>query len=66
MPTTPATVEYLDLAGVEKGQAAKVLPLEQLRTADALMHVVRAFDGEVGRSEGSSTRRPTWRRWRPS
>ena len=44
--TTPATVEYLDLAGMEKGQAAKVLPLDQLRTADALAHVVRAFEDE--------------------
>ena len=43
----PATVEYLDLAGVEKGQAAQVLPLDQLRTADALAHVVRAFDDEA-------------------
>ena len=34
--TTPATIEYLDLAGMEKGQAAKVLPLDQLRNADAL------------------------------
>ena len=34
---TPATVEYLDLAGVEKGQAAKALPLDKLRTADAPM-----------------------------
>jgi len=50
---TPATVEYLDLAGVEKGQAAKALPLEQLREADALVHVVRAFDGPVPRSKGS-------------
>lgn len=40
---TPATIEYLDLAGMEKGEAAKVLPLDQLRTADALAHVVRAF-----------------------
>jgi len=44
--TTPATIEYLDLAGMEKGEAAKVLPLDQLRTADALAHVVRAFHDE--------------------
>ena len=50
---TPATVEYLDLAGMEKGQAAKVLPLEQLRVADALAHVVRAFPDEaVPHAEG--------------
>ncbi len=52
--TTPATIEYLDLAGMEKGQAAKVLPLDQLRTADALAHVVRAFEDEnLPHSEGS-------------
>ena len=51
---TPATVEYIDLAGVEKGEAAKVLPLERLRTVDALAHVVRAFDDEaVPHVEGS-------------
>jgi hypothetical protein len=49
---TPATIEYLDLAGVEKGQAAKALPLDQLRTADALVHVVRGFHGSVPRSKG--------------
>ena len=52
--TTPATIEYLDLAGMEKGQASKVLPLDQLRTADALAHVVRAFEDEaIAHSEGS-------------
>jgi len=51
--TTPATVEYLDLAGVEKGEAAQALPLERLRTADALAHVVRGFrDDAVPHVEG--------------
>jgi GTP-binding protein YchF len=50
---THATVEYIDLVGVEKGEAAKVLPLDQLRTADALVHVVRAFRNDVPRSKGS-------------
>lgn len=50
---TPATVEYLDLAGIEKGEAAKVLPLEQLRVTDALAHVVRGFaDDAVPHGEG--------------
>ncbi len=40
---TPATIEYLDLVGMQKGEAAKVLPLDKLRTANALAHVVRAF-----------------------
>jgi GTP-binding protein YchF len=51
---TPATIEYLDIAGMEKGEAAKVLPLEQLRTADALAHVVRGFrDEAVPHTEGA-------------
>jgi GTP-binding protein YchF len=45
--TTPATVEYLDLPALEKGQAEKVLPLTELRTTDALAHVVRAFEDEA-------------------
>jgi len=45
--TTPATVEYMDLAAIEKGEAAEALPLEQLRTVDALAHVVRAFRDEA-------------------
>jgi GTP-binding protein YchF len=53
--TTPATVEYMDMAGVEKGEAVEALPLEQLRTVDALAHVVRGFrDESVPHSEGPS------------
>lgn len=52
--TTPATVEYMDLAAIEKGEAADVLPLEQLRTVDALAHVVRSFrDESVPHVEGT-------------
>ncbi len=52
--TVPATIEYLDLAGVEKGSAAKTLPLDQLRVTDALAHVVRAFrDESVHHVEGA-------------
>ena len=51
---TPATVEYMDLAGVSKGEAADALPLEQLRTVDALAHVVRAFrDPSIPHAEGA-------------
>ncbi len=51
---TPATVEYADLGGVEKGEAAEALPLEQLRMVDALAHVVRAFrDDAIPHSEGA-------------
>ena len=52
--TTHATVEYVDLAGVGKGEAADTLPLEQLRTVDGLAHVVRAFrDDAVPHAEGT-------------
>jgi GTP-binding protein YchF len=51
---TPATIEYLDLPAIEKGHAADVLPLDQLRNADALAHVVRAFeDDTIPHSEGA-------------
>jgi GTP-binding protein YchF len=52
--TTPATIEYLDLPSMEKGHAMDVLPLEELRTLDALAHVVRAFeDDSIAHSEGT-------------
>jgi ribosome-binding ATPase len=41
---TPATVEYVDIPGVRKGEAAESLDLARLRTVDALVHVVRAFE----------------------
>jgi GTP-binding protein YchF len=50
---THATVEYLDMVGMEKGEAAQVLPLDKLKTADALAHVVRAFpDQSIAHVEG--------------
>lgn len=50
----PATVEYLDIAGIEKGEAAKALPIDKLRTADALAHVVRGFaDEAIPHAEGA-------------
>ena len=36
----PATIEYLDLAGMEKGESTINFPLDQLRAADALAGVV--------------------------
>jgi hypothetical protein len=51
---TPATVEYVDLGGVKKGEAAEAIPLDQLRVVDALAHVVRGFrDDAIPHSEGS-------------
>jgi GTP-binding protein YchF len=51
---TPATVEYVDVPGVEKGQGSSLVDLPALRGVDALVHVVRAFDSDsVPHPEGS-------------
>src|SRR5881628_3694639 len=43
--TTHARIEYLDIVGVEKGDAAGGETfLTELKNVDALLHVVRAFD----------------------
>lgn len=46
--TTPATVEYVDVAGMNKGAAAAgALPgLQYIQKVEALVHVVRAFEDE--------------------
>ena len=50
----PATVQYVDIPGVKKGESAESLDLAKLKTVDALVHVVRAFeDPEMLHSEGS-------------
>ena len=41
--TVPATIEFVDIAGLSKGDAKILLDLAAFRTADALVHVVRAF-----------------------
>src|SRR4029078_5844968 len=43
----PATVEYVDMPGVAKGEGAALVDLPALRGVDALVHVVRAFESEV-------------------
>jgi GTP-binding protein YchF len=51
---TPATVEYVDIPGIRKGEGAESLDLAKLRTVDALVHVVRAFeDPELPHPYGS-------------
>lgn len=50
---TPATIEYVDVAGLRRGDADSGLALADLRNADALLHVVRAFqDPDLVHSEG--------------
>ncbi|HEV2843575.1 MAG TPA: redox-regulated ATPase YchF [Thermoanaerobaculia bacterium] len=50
----PATVQYMDIPGMKKGESAESLDLDKLKIVDALVHVVRAFDDpEILHSEGS-------------
>jgi GTP-binding protein YchF len=44
---TPATVEYVDVPGVAKGEGAALVDLPALRNVDALVHVVRAFESDM-------------------
>src|SRR5262245_1859511 len=44
---TPATVEYVDVPGVAKGEGSALVDLPALRGIDALLHVVRAFESDV-------------------
>ncbi len=49
----PATAEYVDIPGIQKGDGSESPDLAQLRTVDALLHVVRAFeDPELLHVEG--------------
>jgi GTP-binding protein YchF len=44
---TPATVEYVDVPGVAKGEGSALVDLPALRNVDALVHVVRAFESDL-------------------
>ncbi len=51
---TWATVEYVDVPGVAKGEGSALVDLPALRGVDALVHVVRAFASDtVPHPEGS-------------
>jgi len=51
---TPATVDYVDIPGIQKGEGKESLDLGELRNVDALVHVLRAFDDpELPHPEGS-------------
>jgi GTP-binding protein YchF len=51
---TWATVEYVDVPGVGRGQGSTLVDLPALRGVDALVHVVRAFESDtVPHPEGS-------------
>ncbi|MDH3402724.1 MAG: redox-regulated ATPase YchF [Acidobacteriota bacterium] len=50
----PATVQFVDVPGIQKGQGSANLDLVKLREVDALVHVVRCFeDEELAHVEGS-------------
>jgi GTP-binding protein YchF len=50
----PATVQYMDIPGIKRGESAESLDLAKLKIVDALVHVVRAFDDpEILHAEGS-------------
>ncbi len=52
--TTPATIEYVDVPGVVKGEGSALVDLPALRGVDALVHVVRAFESDLApHPEGS-------------
>jgi GTP-binding protein YchF len=44
---TPATVEYVDVPGVAKGEGSALVDLPALRGVDAFVHVVRAFESDL-------------------
>lgn len=44
---THATVEYIDVAGLVKGDSKNAAPLGNLKSVDALVNVVRAFEDEA-------------------
>jgi hypothetical protein len=43
---TPASIEVVDVPGLQRGDGADSLDLGRLREVDALVHVVRAFEDE--------------------
>jgi len=50
----PATVTYVDVPGIKRGEGGESLDAAELRAVDALVHVVRAFeDPEIVHPEGS-------------
>ncbi len=51
---TPATVEYVDIPGIQKGEGSESLDLAKLKAVDGLLHVVRTFDDpEIPHSSGA-------------
>ena len=52
--TTPATIEFVLIPGIAKGESKEQLDLQALRNVDVLVHLVRAFEEpSVPHPEGS-------------
>jgi hypothetical protein len=52
--TTFAHVDFLDVHGLEKGEAKESVDVKEMRNVDAIAHVVRAFrDDSIPHSEGA-------------
>ena len=64
----PATIEFTDIVGAGPTGAAALVDVAGYKTADALVHVVRAFrDEAVAASRPDrSIRRAMRRRWKTS
>jgi GTP-binding protein YchF len=52
---TLATVEYVDVPGVAKGEGGGLVDLPALRGVDVLVHVVRAFESDTAPHPDGST-----------
>jgi len=51
--TTYAHIDFMDVHGLEKGEAKESVDLKEMRNVDAIAHVVRAFrDEAIPHSEG--------------
>ena len=58
---TPATVEYVDVPGVAKGEGAALVDLPALRGVDALVHVRARVRVRRGAAPGRRRRPPARR-----
>ncbi len=53
---SPATIDFVDVAGVSKGSGRGNSVLQNIRQTDALVHVVRCFDNSVLFTEPADAR----------
>ncbi|MBR6377202.1 MAG: 50S ribosome-binding GTPase, partial [Oscillospiraceae bacterium] len=53
---SPASIDFVDVAGVSKGQGRGNSVLQNIRQTDALVHVVRCFDNAMLFTEPADAR----------